>query len=69
MYVARPLSPTSRARAHTVAPPHAEVADAARKRAVNLAIEEVAAQLGNPPSVCRKSSIDPQVIDGFLRAA
>ncbi len=37
----------------------------ARKRAVNRAIEEVAAYLGNTPAVCRASYIDPRVIDAF----
>jgi len=35
----------------------------ARKRAVNRAIQEVAAYLGNTPAVCRRSYIDPRVID------
>ncbi|CAN5665350.1 DNA topoisomerase IB [soil metagenome] len=35
----------------------------ARKRAVNRAVQEVAAYLGNTPAVCRRSYIDPRVID------
>ena len=37
----------------------------ARKRVVNAAVKEVAAQLGNTPSVARTSYIDPRVIDHF----
>ena len=37
----------------------------ARKRAVNAAIKEVAAMLGNTPAVARSSYIDPRVIDRF----
>jgi DNA topoisomerase I len=37
----------------------------ARKRAVNRAIQEVAAYLGNTPAVCRASYIDPRVFDAF----
>lgn len=35
----------------------------ARKRAVARAVREVADYLGNTPAVCRKSYIDPRVID------
>jgi DNA topoisomerase IB len=38
---------------------------AARKRAVNRAIKEVAGYLGNTPAVCRASYIDPRVFDRF----
>jgi DNA topoisomerase IB len=38
---------------------------AARKRAVNAAIEEVAAYLGNTPTIAKKSYIDPRVLDQF----
>jgi DNA topoisomerase-1 len=38
---------------------------AARKRAVTRACTEVAHYLGNTPAVCRKSYIDPRVIDRF----
>ncbi len=37
----------------------------ARKRAVTRACTEVAHYLGNTPAVCRKSYIDPRVIDRF----
>jgi DNA topoisomerase-1 len=37
----------------------------ARRRAVNRAIEEVAAYLGNTPAVCRASYVDPRVLDAF----
>jgi DNA topoisomerase-1 len=36
-----------------------------RRRAENAAVKEVAAQLGNTPTVCRSSYIDPRVIDRF----
>lgn len=39
---------------------------AARKRQVKAAVEQAAAVLGNTPTVCRKSYIDPVVIDAFL---
>jgi DNA topoisomerase-1 len=38
---------------------------AARRRAVNAAVEEVAEYLGNTPAVCRSAYIDPRVIDRF----
>lgn len=37
----------------------------ARKRVVSLAIGEVARYLGNTPAVCRRSYVDPRVIDRF----
>ena len=37
----------------------------ARKRAVSRAIQEVAHYLGNTPAVCRKSYVDPRVIDRY----
>jgi DNA topoisomerase IB len=37
----------------------------ARKRAVSRGVKEVADYLGNTPSVCRASYIDPRVIDLF----
>ena len=37
----------------------------ARKRIVTLAIAEVARYLGNTPTVCRSSYVDPRVIDLF----
>ena len=38
----------------------------ARKAAVNGAVAEVAASLGNTPTVARRSYIDPRVVDRFL---
>ena len=38
---------------------------AARTRAKNLAIKQVARFLGNTPAVCRASYIDPRVLDRF----
>lgn len=37
----------------------------ARKRAVSRAIQEVSHYLGNTPAVCRKSYVDPRVMDRF----
>jgi DNA topoisomerase IB len=37
----------------------------ARKRIVNSAVKEVAAYLSNTPAVCRRSYIDPRVIERF----
>ena len=37
----------------------------ARKRAVSRAIQEVSHYLGNTPAVCRKSYVDPRVIDRY----
>ena len=37
----------------------------ARKRAVNGSVKAVAAYLGNTPTVCRASYIDPRVFDRF----
>lgn len=39
--------------------------EAAEKRAVRSAVEEVAAALGNTPAVARSSYIDPRVIERF----
>jgi DNA topoisomerase IB len=36
-----------------------------RKRIISSAVKEVAEYLGNTPAVCRKSYIDPRVIDRF----
>ena len=33
------------------------------------AIEEVAHQLGNTPAICRKSYVNPRVIDAYLDGA
>ena len=38
----------------------------ARKRAVSRAVKEVADYLGNTPAVCRRSYIDPRLIDRYL---
>jgi DNA topoisomerase I len=38
----------------------------ARKRAVTRAMAEVAQYLGNTPTVCRSSYVDPRVIDRFM---
>jgi DNA topoisomerase IB len=37
----------------------------ARQRAVSRAYQEVAHYLGNTPAVCRKSYVDPRVVDRF----
>ena len=37
----------------------------ARKRAISRAIQEASHYLGNTPTVCRKSYVDPRVIDRF----
>ena len=37
----------------------------ARKRAISRAFQEAAHYLGNTPAVCRKSYVDPRVIDRF----
>jgi DNA topoisomerase-1 len=39
---------------------------AAAKRNVTQAIEQVAAQLGNTPAVCRKSYIHPEIVECYL---
>jgi DNA topoisomerase IB len=41
----------------------------ARKRAVSSAIKEVAEYLGNTPTVCRQSYIDPRVLDRYFEGA
>jgi DNA topoisomerase-1 len=38
---------------------------ASRKRAVKAALEEVAAYLGNTPTIARKSYVDPRVIEQY----
>jgi DNA topoisomerase-1 len=45
----------------------AEKADTktARKRAITRAYQEVAHYLGNTPAVCRKSYVDPRVVDRY----
>ena len=40
--------------------------DAARKKAVVAAIEEVAGQLGNTPAVCRACYVHPDLIESYL---
>jgi DNA topoisomerase IB len=37
----------------------------ARQRAISRAYQEVAHYLGNTPAVCRKSYIDPRVVDRY----
>ena len=44
---------------------NAPTSDSARKRAVSRAVKEVAHYLGNTPTVCRASYIDPRVIDRY----
>ena len=39
--------------------------EAAAKRAISAAIQRVAEALGNTPAVCRRSYVDPRVIDRF----
>ena len=43
----------------------APTSESARKRAVTRAVKEVAHYLGNTPTVCRSSYIDPRVIDRY----
>src|SRR4051794_34332103 len=43
----------------------APTSESARKRAVSRAVQEVAHYLGNTPTVCRASYIDPRVIDRY----
>ncbi|MBI2708146.1 MAG: DNA topoisomerase IB [Actinobacteria bacterium] len=43
--------------------------DSARKRAVARAVKEVAHYLGNTPAVCRKSYIDPRIVDRYHAGA
>lgn len=40
--------------------------DAEAKHNVVVAVEEVAARLGNTPAICRKCYVHPAVIDGYL---
>jgi DNA topoisomerase I len=40
-----------------------------RRRAVNDAVKGVAAYLGNTPAVCRRSYIDPRVLDRYASGA
>jgi DNA topoisomerase IB len=44
---------------------NAPTSEAARKRAVARAVRETADYLGNTPTVCRTSYIDPRVIDRY----
>jgi DNA topoisomerase-1 len=53
------------ARALAVSGEVAGASKAARKRAVNRAVKEVARYLGNTPAVARSSYIDPRVFDRF----
>lgn len=41
----------------------------ARKRAMSAAIKEVAAYLGNTPTVARASYVDPRILDRFLEGS
>jgi DNA topoisomerase-1 len=41
-------------------------ADAPSKRAITMAVADVAEHLGNTPAICRKSYVHPAVIDAFL---
>ncbi len=41
----------------------------ARKRAMSSAIKEVAEFLGNTPTVCRKSYVDPRVLDRYFEGS
>ena len=43
--------------------------DAAAKKNVRAAIEQVSARLGNTPTVCRKCYVHPAIIDGYLDKA
>ncbi|MDQ4420439.1 DNA topoisomerase IB [Sphingobium sp. DEHP117] len=43
--------------------------EAAAKRNVRAAIEAVASQLGNTPTVCRKCYVHPEIIDSYLSDA
>jgi DNA topoisomerase IB len=47
------------------AAPTKHIGKTARNRIISLAVKEVAEYLGNTPIVCRKSYIDPKVIDRF----
>ena len=49
----------------SVSGPAAGQSKTARKRAVTRAVKEVAHYLGNTPTVCRASYIDPRVFDRF----
>ena len=40
--------------------------DAERKKAAVCAVEKVAKQLGNTPSVCRRCYIHPEILEGYL---
>lgn len=44
----------------------AHASKTARKRAITRAVKEVSHYLGNTPAVCRKSYIDPRVIDRYV---
>jgi DNA topoisomerase-1 len=43
--------------------------EAAAKRAIKRAVNEVSEALGNTPAVCRASYIDPRVLDRFRDGA
>jgi DNA topoisomerase-1 len=40
-----------------------------RKRAMSAAIKEVAEHLGNTPAVCRRSYVDPRILDRYFEGA
>lgn len=43
--------------------------EAAAKRNIRAAIEQVSARLGNTPAVCRRCYVHPAVIDGYMARA
>ena len=43
--------------------------EAEAKRNVKAAIEKVAAQLGNTPTICRKCYIHPEVVNAYLEGS
>jgi DNA topoisomerase-1 len=49
-----------------LAPPHGAEDAPGGKRTITLAIEQVAARLGNTPAICRKCYIHPAVLEAFL---
>lgn len=55
------------AAARSLASQAADQSMAARKRAINGALDEVASQLGNTRAVCRKCYVHPAVLESFLK--
>jgi DNA topoisomerase I len=43
--------------------------EAAAKRNIRAAIEQVSARLGNTPTVCRKCYVHPEILDSYLADA